>query len=630
MIEHHEPYADHAADHHGSIEAALPTFDASAEQVGAGGFADPVPPEFGDVHGGASADLPTGLQLTDAGGSMIDIGEPTLASTGETPDSVVSYSARGAEVYSDLDGDGRVDQIVRVDLDGHVTAWTLGGADGENGNWQLTSTGTIDPFGGITLSEPGIEPAGDPTSAPPATAPSAAEPSAAELSAAEPSATAPSATAPPATAPSAAEPGAAEPPQVTAPGAAGTEFTGPATADSDGDGVLDTIVVRSADGSVTHASDLDGDGLADRLTVVDADGHVTVSRSDADGNWEMVSTDTADPTQPGGSGHGAVPDDHIAVHDHGRYIDAGAPQYDMNGDGAPETAVVERAGVIYQYSDTDGDGRADQLLTVNADHSASISLASGGGWVVAVQGHIAGDGDFVPTENAAQAGHHAAPSEPTRPASHRPAPQHVGSPDIELRAPGVDAVDLGRPNQDLDGDGVSESVAVRTQDGHVLIVSDTDADGAADQLIDIDPDTGHALWMAQDAHGQWAQTQHGHVDGSGALVVDETGKASGAELPSGMTGEEQLTVPVGGRHVAAGPATIDSDGDGVADTVSVPGVGGSTQYYQDADGDGVADRAWTVNLDGTRSAEYSIDATGRWVQTPSWENVGWPAGGSGR
>jgi len=530
MIEQHEPYADHAPDHHASFEAALPTLDAAAEQVGVNGFADPMPPEFGNAPGDAATALPGGLRLTDADGSMIDIGEPTLASTGETPDSVVSYTARGAEVYSDLDGDGRVDQIVRVDLGGQVAAWTLGGADAENGNWQLTSTGSIDPFGGITLSEPGIEP-------------SAAEPSAAEPSA--------------------------------------------------------------------------------------ADGHVTVSRSDENGNWEVVSTDGGDRAQPAGAGHGAVPDDHIAVLDHGRYIDAGAPQYDMNGDGAPETAVIERAGVILQYSDTDGDGRADQLLTVNADHSASISLVSGGGWEVAVQGHIAGDGDFVPTEHVAQAGQHAEPSEPTSPPSHRPPGRHAGAPDIELRVPGVDAVDLGRPNQDLDGDGVPESVAVRTQDGHVLIVSDTDADGAADRLIDIDPDTGHAQWMAQDAHGQWAQTQHGHVDASGALVVDQTGKASGAELPGGMTGQEQVTVPVGGRHVAAGPATIDSDGDGVADTVAVPGVSGSTQYYQDVNGDGVADRAWTVNPDGTRSGEYTIDASGQWVRAPSWEDVGWPAGGSG-
>jgi len=622
MIEQHEPYADHAPDHHASFEAALPTLDAAAEQVGVNGFADPMPPEFGNALGDAATALPGGLRLTDPGGSMIDIGEPTLASTGETPDSVVSYTARGAEVYSDLDGDGRVDQIVRVDLGGQVTAWTLGGPDAENGNWQLTSTGSIDPFGGIALSEPGTEPADDPASPmpPSATTPSAAEPSAAEPSAAEPSAAEPSAAEPSATEPSATEPSAAEPSAAEPSAAQPAHVT---------DGVLDTVVVRSADGSVTHASDLDGDGLADRLTVVAADGHVTVSRSDEDGHWEVVSTDAGDRAQPAGAGHGAVPDDHIAVLDHGRYIDAGAPQYDMNGDGAPETAVVERAGVILQYSDTDGDGRADQLLTVNADHSASISLVSGGGWEVAVQGRIAGDGDFVPTEHVAQAGQHAEPSEPTSPPSHRPPGQHAGAPDIELRAPGVDAVDLGRPNQDLDGDGVPESVAVRTQDGHVLIVSDTDADGAADQLIDIDPDTGHAQWMAQDAHGQWAQTQHGHVDGSGALVVDETGKASGAELPSGMTGEEQLTVSVGGRHVAAGPATIDSDGDGVADTVSVPGVGGSTQYYQDADGDGVADRAWTVNPDGTRSGEYTIDASGQWVRAPSWEDVGWSAGGSG-
>ena len=280
MIEQHEPYADHAPDHHASFEAALPTLDAAAEQVGVNGFADPMPPEFGNALGDAATALPGGLRLTDPGGSMIDIGEPTLASTGETPDSVVSYTARGAEVYSDLDGDGRVDQIVRVDLGGQVTAWTLGGPDAENGNWQLTSTGSIDPFGGIALSEPGTEPADDPASPMP------------------PSATTPSAT----------EPSAAEPAQVTVPGAAGTEFTGPATADSDGDGVLDTVVVRSADGSVTHASDLDGDGLADRLTVVAADGHVTVSRSDEDGNWEVVSTDAGDRAQPAGAGHGAVPE----------------------------------------------------------------------------------------------------------------------------------------------------------------------------------------------------------------------------------------------------------------------------------------------------------------------------------
>lgn len=602
MIEHHEPYADQAADHHGAIEGALPTFDAAAEQVGAGAFGDPAPPEFGDFPGGGSAELPGGLHLTDAGGSIIDIGEPTLASTGVTPDSVVSYTARGAEVYSDLDGDGRVDQIVRVDMGGQVSAWTLGGADAENGNWQLTSTGTIDPFGGIILSEPGIEPVGDPAGAPP-----------------------------PSTQPSVAGPSAAGAPQVTVPGAAGTEFTGPATADSDGNGVLDTIVVRSADGSVTHASDLDGDGLADRLTVVAADGQVTVSRSDPDGYWELVSTDAGHPTPPAGSGHGAVPDDHIAVLEHGRYVDAGAPQFDMDGDGSPETAVVERAGVIYQYSDTDGDGRADQLLTVNADHTASISVAHNGGWQVVMHGHMAGDGDFVPAdgEHSAQAGHQPGAAEP-QPASHPAAELHAGAPDIELRANGVDAVDLGRPNQDLDGDGVPESVAVRTEDGHVLIVSDIDADGAADQLIDIDPTTGHAQWMVPDAHGQWSQTQHGHVDAAGALVVDQIGKASGAGLPSGLAGAEELTVSVDGRHVAAGPATIDSDGDGVADTVAVPGVGGSIQYYQDADGDGVADRAWTVNADGSRSSEYSIDASGHWVRTPSWENVGWPAGGSGR
>ena len=526
MIEHHEPYADHPAEHPSSMEAALPTFDEAAEQIGAGGSADAASANFIDSFGDAApADLPSGLQLTHAGGSTIDIGEPTLSSTGAEPDSVVTHTSRGAEVYSDLDGDGRVDQIVRVDLGGQVSAWTIGDHGAGDGDWRLVSTGTIDPFGGTTLSPPGIGPAADSLGA--AAHPIGADPH-------------PSAAAPP-----------TGPPQVTVPGANGTEFTGPATGDSDGDGVLDTVVVRSADGSVTHASDLDGDGLADRLTVVAADGQVTVSRSDADGNWEVVTTQAADPAQQAGPGHGAVPDDHIAVLDHGEFVDAGAPQFDMNGDGAPETALVERDGVIYQYSDTDGDGRADQLLTVHPDHSASISVDRASGWQVAVHGHIAGDGDFVPADGqrAGEAGQHPGPSEPARPASHRPAAPHVGSPDIELRAPGADAVDLGRPDQDLDGDGVSESVAVRTEDGHVLIVSDTDADGTADRLIDINPESGGAQWMALDAHGQWTRTQHGHVDGSGALVVDGPDRDPSAGPPSGMAGDEQLTVSVDGHQI---------------------------------------------------------------------------------
>ncbi|WP_051265951.1 DUF6802 family protein [Nakamurella lactea] len=436
-------------------------------------------------------------------------------------------------------------------------------------------------------------------------------------------------------------------PEVTVPGADGTEFTGPATYDSDGDGVADTIVVRNADGSVISATDADGDGVADRLVVARTDGTVTVSELDDHGNWVAVAdgdqhpnqpgtdqpaTDQPGADQPGADQHdpeesGTVPAGHLAASGEHGDVDAGEPQYDMNGDGRPETAVVERDGVMYQYSDTDGDGRADQLLQITiADRSATIMVDNGDGWTVATTGHIAADGDFVPDQPAGHnepAGHgepvgQQEPAGGQEPIAH-PAQQSTAG--IELTTPDGQRVEIGAPDQDLDGDGVAESVAVRTDDGHLLIVSDTDADGTADQLIDVDPATGAVSWLAVHDDGGWTVTAHGHVtddgslaiDGDGAGEPDRTTEPDHATEPDQAT-EEQVTVSVDGRNFPAGPATIDSDHDGVPDTVAVPGVGGSTQYYQDTDGDGIADRAWTVNADGSRGAEYTIDGGGEWVQ----------------
>ena len=86
----------------------------------------------------------------------------------------------------------------------------------------------------------------------------------------------------------------------------------------------------------------------------------------------------------------------------------------------------------------------------------------------------------------------------------------------------------------------------------------------------------------------------------------------------GSAGNDRVSVAVDGRSFDAGPATIDTDGDGVADTVAVDGPQGSTLYYQDTDGDGVADRAWTSDASGAVVAEYTLDsASGTWTSTGS-------------
>lgn len=395
----------------------------------------------------------TGLSLTDTTGTTWEIGEPVLSSVGGAPDSVVTYTGAGAEIFSDLDGDGQVDQIVRVADNGEVLLWDVG-ADGA---WQLAGTGEVAATGGVQLW------------------------------------------------PFAVESGA-------------------------------------------------------------------------------LPIDVED-----------VPPGHIAVAGDGGFSDAGEPQYDMDGDGTPETALVERDGKILQYSDTDGDGRADQLLQISTDdRSATILVDHGDGWEIEATGRIGQDGDFVPDDGATPVG----------------LPLVDAPPAIGVTVPGSTvAVTVGPPDQDIDGDGVAESVAVRAPDGHLLIVSDIDADGTADQMIDVDQESGRVSWMTLDDDGGWVVAQHGHVTPEGDLEVDGQGPADGLANPNPGT----VTVSVDGRTFPAGPASIDTDGDGVADTVAVPGVGGSTQYYQDSDGDGIADRAWTVHADGARGEEYRIDDDGQWV-----------------
>ena len=157
-----------------------------------------------------------------------------------------------------------------------------------------------------------------------------------------------------------------------------------------------------------------------------------------------------------------------------------------------------------------------------------------------------------------------------------------------------------------------ESVAARTQDGNLLIVSDVDGDGTPDQLIEIDPESGHVVWAQPDAGGNWVQVHTGHVDPDGNLVVDQA--AQPIQDPAG----DRVAVAVDGGSFDAGRATIDADGDGVPDTVAVDGPQGSTLYYQDADGDGVADRAWTSDSTGRVVAEYTLDAgSGAWTPTRS-------------
>ena len=82
----------------------------------------------------------------------------------------------------------------------------------------------------------------------------------------------------------------------------GLAVAGQAGFDTDGDGVADTAVVSTADGTTLLVTDVDGDGAADLVTEVSGDGTYSSFEHTGEGEWtEVDSGSLAD----GGSGQGA-------------------------------------------------------------------------------------------------------------------------------------------------------------------------------------------------------------------------------------------------------------------------------------------------------------------------------------
>jgi hypothetical protein len=469
------------------------------------------------------------------------------------------------------------------------------------------------------------------------------------------------------------------------------------------DGQYDAVAVETDSGGVEVYADADHNGTVDAAISIQPDGSFAVWAPDGAGHWHVESTGHIDssgnavldasvdpaasqhppaaiagdvttngpatpatpatpgapatpatPATPGSSAAddaagtypGVAPGD-LAVADGNTYLDAGPATYDMDGDGTADTAVVQSDDRIIQVSDTDGDGRADEMLQVDTQtHQAAILTDDGSGtWTVQAQGTISADGDFVPNGSAIDAG------------SAVDAGAGAGTQDIVYTDASGERTDLGRPDQDLDGDGVPESVVVQGGDGSYLIVSDVDGNGTPDQIIALDPDTGRAEWAVPDGAGNWSVVATGHVNADGTLVMDQqaataqdpTAQGSTAQDPSGdsdgqnaqFTGvgqapadqpapggadhDESVSVAVDGQIFNAGRATLDENGDGVADTVTMPGPDNSTLYYQDSDGDGVADRAWTTDASGQVTASYTLDAQGEWTPAAGAAGVQAPA-----
>lgn len=135
---------------------------------------------------------------------------------------------------------------------------------------------------------------------------------------------------------------------------------------------------------------------------------------------------------------------------------------------------------------------------------------------------------------------------------------------------------------DFDSDGVDDTAVVETDDGAITF-TDTDADGQADLMTQLDAD-GDVVGQARfdEATGEWV-----HVDPA------DRGTAAAQHSAAGpMT----VDTPLGQAEVGA--PTHDTDGDGIDDSVVITGSDGDTLILTDADEDGDADYATKITGEG--------------------------------
>lgn len=156
-------------------------------------------------------------------------------------------------------------------------------------------------------------------------------------------------------------------------------------------------------------------------------------------------------------------------------------------------------------------------------------------------------------------------------------------------------------NFDIDEDGVEDTAVIEHADGSGQAFVDTDGDGDADEYLAIDAQ-GEVVTHAQfdDASGDWVSVEPG---------------GQGDDAPETQTGAGgTITADLREGDIEVGPATVDTDSDGVNDTAMVDDGAGNTIAFTDADGDGQADVAVVIGPDGESTVlEHTGD--GEWTET---------------
>ncbi|MBF6212490.1 hypothetical protein IU433_18770 [Nocardia puris] len=88
-------------------------------------------------------------------------------------------------------------------------------------------------------------------------------------------------------------------------------------------------------------------------------------------------------------------------------------------------------------------------------------------------------------------------------------------PDIDTSSSlgGLGAVELNHPTQDIDGDGILDSITTQGEDA-MQVWTDFDQDGIADQVTIVENDGDYAAWEFHrhpDGSSEWKRTDQGKI-----------------------------------------------------------------------------------------------------------------------
>lgn len=201
--------------------------------------------------------------------------------------------------------------------------------------------------------------------------------------------------------------------------------------------------------------------------------------------------------------------------------------YDMDGDGANDTAVVETEDGYLAFADTDGDGTADVAVQYDADGN----VVAGAEYDETTGEWTAEEVETLPTPTGDGAddaeGSGTDTTDTTDTSSTDDDTSGTSGENISVDLPGED-VDAGPATYDTDGDGTADTAVVTDADGTTYAFTDTDGDGEADQAVIIESD-GDVTVAEHTGEDEWTTTEEGHINPDGSYEAETTSSSASSD-----------------------------------------------------------------------------------------------------